>query len=83
MDSDVLSKARFALGESGVRRSLPTPGAFGPSAVGMSSTYWATDDAPVRRLGLCASGSGEARCDHRHDDRGHATRRPSRAPRVS
>ena len=54
MDSDVLSKARFALGESGVRRSLPTPGAFGPSAVGMSSTYWATDDAPGSGGSACA-----------------------------
>jgi hypothetical protein len=46
VDSDALSKARCAPGPSGVRRSRPTPGAFGPSAVGMSSTYWATDDAP-------------------------------------
>jgi hypothetical protein len=46
VDFDALSKARFATGGSGVRRSRPTPGAVGPSAVGMSSTYWATDDAP-------------------------------------
>ena len=46
MDFDALSKARCAPGGSGVRRSRPTPGAVGPSAVGMSSTYWATDDAP-------------------------------------
>ena len=46
MDFDALSKARLAPGERGARRSGPTPGASGPSAVGMSSTYWATDDAP-------------------------------------
>lgn len=46
MDFDALSKARLAPGESGVRLSRPTPGAVAPSAVGMSSTYWATDDAP-------------------------------------
>ena len=46
MDFDALSKARLAPGGRGVRRSVPTPGASGPSAVGMSSTYWATDDAP-------------------------------------
>ena len=54
MAFDVLSKARFALGESGVRRKLPTPGAFGPSAVGTSSTYWATEDAPGFGGSACA-----------------------------
>ena len=46
MDFDALSKARLATEGRGVSRSAPTPGASGPSAVGMSSTYWATDDAP-------------------------------------
>ena len=55
MDFDALSKARLAARERGVRRSGPTPGASGPSAVGMSSTYWATDDAPG--FGGCVSAS--------------------------
>jgi hypothetical protein len=38
----------LASGERGSRRSRSTPGAFGPAAVGTSSTYWATDDAPGR-----------------------------------
>jgi hypothetical protein len=45
VDCPVLFKACVAVGERGSRRSLPTPGAVGPLAVGMSSTYWATDDA--------------------------------------
>ncbi len=53
VDPDALSKARFAVGGRGSRCSLSTPGAVGPPAVGMSSTYWATDDA---------SGFGGSRC---------------------
>jgi hypothetical protein len=45
VDRDASSKARLAVGGRGNRRSSPTPGAVGPLAVGMSSMYWATDDA--------------------------------------
>ena len=40
------SRARTASGERDSRRSFSTPGAFGPVAVGMSSTYWSTAEAP-------------------------------------
>ena len=81
MDSDVLSKARFALGESGCVARFRTR-CLRP----ICRRYELDVLGDRRRSGpaarLCASGSGEARCDHRHDDRGHATK-PSRAPRVS
>ena len=48
------SRARLAPGERGSRRSCSTPGAFGPVAVGMSSTYWDTDDAPGRGVAAFA-----------------------------
>lgn len=48
------SRARLAAGERGSRRSFSTPGAFGPAAVGTSSTYWATDDAPGRGVAALA-----------------------------
>ena len=81
MDSDVLSKARFALGESGVRRADTR--CLRPICRRYELDVLGDRRRPgVRRLGLCASGSGEAR-DHRHDDRGDAITKPSRAPRVS
>jgi hypothetical protein len=45
VDRDVLVKARFAAGGSGNRCSPRTPGAVAPLAVGISSTYCATDEA--------------------------------------
>ena len=48
-----LSRARLALGASGVRRSRSTPGALGPLTVGTNSTYWPTAEAPGSG-GVCA-----------------------------
>jgi hypothetical protein len=65
VDFGALSKARLAAGESGVRRAGPTPGASGPSAVGMSSTYWVTDDAPGLGPSTVAGFAGSAKLSAR------------------
>lgn len=54
------SRARLASGERGRRRSFSTPGAFGPVAVGTSSTYCATDDAPGRGAAALAGAAASA-----------------------
>jgi hypothetical protein len=53
VDGVVPFRARVAIGGRGKRCSPRTPGAVGPLAVGMSSTYWVTDEV---------SGGGEVSC---------------------